>query len=394
MGDEKSEIVMASRDRERDRELLIPVADSPDLDIASKPSSSSSASSSHHSGREVLRKPLEDYRHEGWNQPLSRNQTKLQRQQTPSLPIQLPATADLPSCTECGNNGGSQYPKLQLPGTDYKPLNCQHVQDSSKSESSFQDSSHGFCVVVEFTKTFLMWGKSWIDVCQAGTVSFEGARLDNKYEAASAYVDAAHCYKKTSTTGMHRIQELLQRARDCLRQPTVYKKKYLCVSDLCLESSLANGKKNGDQHSQPITSLLVLAIEFLGNSVYALAFSTFSAAVAEFSKIVDFASSSHGSERRRKCCDNSWSVTPPAFIFVLPSNGSVLDKLKPYLESGKVRPVLDLKAQPTLPPGWAASPDGWQPRPIWAGLPAQTLEALQGQAGHKARPAKSTRGVN
>ncbi|KAB5532057.1 hypothetical protein DKX38_018727 [Salix brachista] len=43
---------MASRDRERDRELLIPVFDSPDLDIASKPSSSSSASSSHHSGRE------------------------------------------------------------------------------------------------------------------------------------------------------------------------------------------------------------------------------------------------------------------------------------------------------------------------------------------------------
>ncbi|KAB5564060.1 hypothetical protein DKX38_004114 [Salix brachista] len=40
---------MASRHRERDRELLIPVADSPDLDIASKPSSSSS----HHSGREI-----------------------------------------------------------------------------------------------------------------------------------------------------------------------------------------------------------------------------------------------------------------------------------------------------------------------------------------------------
>ncbi|KAF9677294.1 hypothetical protein SADUNF_Sadunf08G0093000 [Salix dunnii] len=82
-------------------------------------------------------------RHEGWNQSLSRNQTKLHGQQTPSLPMQLPATADLPSCTECGNTGGSQYPKLQLPGTDYKPLNCQHVQDSSNSESSFQDSSHG-----------------------------------------------------------------------------------------------------------------------------------------------------------------------------------------------------------------------------------------------------------
>ncbi|XP_061985015.1 2-methylene-furan-3-one reductase-like [Populus nigra] len=38
-------------------------------------------------------------------------------------------------------------------------------------------------------------------------------------------------------------------------------------------------------------------------------------------------------------------ITPPAFIFVLTSNGSVLDKLKPYLESGKVKPVLDPKGQ-------------------------------------------------
>lgn len=53
MGDDKSPIVMASRererDRDRDRELLIPVADSGDE--SSKPSSSSS--SSHHAGREV-----------------------------------------------------------------------------------------------------------------------------------------------------------------------------------------------------------------------------------------------------------------------------------------------------------------------------------------------------
>jgi hypothetical protein len=50
MGDEKSAIVMASR--ERDRELLIPVADSAGDDASSKPSSSSS--SSHHAGREVI----------------------------------------------------------------------------------------------------------------------------------------------------------------------------------------------------------------------------------------------------------------------------------------------------------------------------------------------------
>lgn len=50
MDDEKSAIVMASRDR--DRELLIPVADSGGDDASSKPSSSSS--SSHHAGREVI----------------------------------------------------------------------------------------------------------------------------------------------------------------------------------------------------------------------------------------------------------------------------------------------------------------------------------------------------
>ena len=37
-------------------------------------------------------------------------------------------------------------------------------------------------------------------------------------------------------------------------------------------------------------------------------------------------------------------VTPPATIFVLTSNGSILEKLKPYLESGKVKPVIDPKS--------------------------------------------------
>lgn len=36
-------------------------------------------------------------------------------------------------------------------------------------------------------------------------------------------------------------------------------------------------------------------------------------------------------------------VTPPVSIFVLTSDGSVLEKLKPYLESGKVKPVIDPK---------------------------------------------------
>ncbi|WCJ42484.1 hypothetical protein M5689_023291 [Euphorbia peplus] len=54
MGDEKSAIVMGSR--ERDRELLIPVADSVKDDASSSKPSSSSPSSSHHSGRETFYK--------------------------------------------------------------------------------------------------------------------------------------------------------------------------------------------------------------------------------------------------------------------------------------------------------------------------------------------------
>ncbi|XP_043706955.1 protein CONTINUOUS VASCULAR RING 1-like [Telopea speciosissima] len=56
MGDDKSSTVMASRDRE----LLIPVADSADEDASSKPSSSSAASS-HHSGREAFCKVVRSW---------------------------------------------------------------------------------------------------------------------------------------------------------------------------------------------------------------------------------------------------------------------------------------------------------------------------------------------
>jgi 2-methylene-furan-3-one reductase len=35
--------------------------------------------------------------------------------------------------------------------------------------------------------------------------------------------------------------------------------------------------------------------------------------------------------------------TQTAAVFVLTSNGSSLEKLKPYLESGKVRPLIDPK---------------------------------------------------
>lgn len=35
---------------------------------------------------------------------------------------------------------------------------------------------------------------------------------------------------------------------------------------------------------------------------------------------------------------------PPAIIFILSSDGAILEKLRPYLESGKVKPVLDHKS--------------------------------------------------
>lgn len=37
------------------------------------------------------------------------------------------------------------------------------------------------------------------------------------------------------------------------------------------------------------------------------------------------------------------ALTPPGFRFVVTSNGEVLKKLNPYLESGKVKPVIDPK---------------------------------------------------
>lgn len=37
------------------------------------------------------------------------------------------------------------------------------------------------------------------------------------------------------------------------------------------------------------------------------------------------------------------AVTPPGFRFVVTSNGAVLKQLNPYLESGKVKPIVDPK---------------------------------------------------
>ncbi|KAJ9708085.1 hypothetical protein PVL29_000242 [Vitis rotundifolia] len=77
---------------------------------------------------------------ESRNQPLNRSQLKPYSQLGPTLPTQLPAGADLPSCTEC-KDGESKYPKLEFPGTDYMPLNRQDGKAASSSDTSFQDSN-------------------------------------------------------------------------------------------------------------------------------------------------------------------------------------------------------------------------------------------------------------
>ncbi|KAK4763236.1 hypothetical protein SAY86_009004 [Trapa natans] len=85
---------------------------------------------------EILEKEnqSEDW-HESRNQTL-RSQPKHNSHIAPSLPRQLPAGADLPACTEC-TDGDSNYPRLEVPGTDYMPLSCQKpAENGNKSNAN------------------------------------------------------------------------------------------------------------------------------------------------------------------------------------------------------------------------------------------------------------------
>ncbi|VFQ78065.1 unnamed protein product [Cuscuta campestris] len=61
---------------------------------------------------------------DNWNQHTSWSQTK---HHAPHFPSQLPTGADLPSCTKC-NDVESHYPRLNVPGSDFKALNRQDGQ--------------------------------------------------------------------------------------------------------------------------------------------------------------------------------------------------------------------------------------------------------------------------
>uniref|UniRef100_A0A7N0UE36 phosphoenolpyruvate carboxylase n=1 Tax=Kalanchoe fedtschenkoi TaxID=63787 RepID=A0A7N0UE36_KALFE len=75
---------------------------------------------------EILEKESKEDRNESWNQQGTKCLLK-QGQHTHNLPTQLPLRADQPSCTD----GHSHYPKLELPGTEYMPLNRQAKQNAS-----------------------------------------------------------------------------------------------------------------------------------------------------------------------------------------------------------------------------------------------------------------------
>ncbi|XP_010477919.1 PREDICTED: phosphoenolpyruvate carboxylase 4-like isoform X2 [Camelina sativa] len=81
---------------------------------------------------EILEKASSQDHLESRGPNVGRSQQKGPTQQGLSLPTQLPPRADLPSCAECGE---SQYPKLEVPVTDYMPLNRQDVQGISSNGS-------------------------------------------------------------------------------------------------------------------------------------------------------------------------------------------------------------------------------------------------------------------
>ncbi|CAA2974554.1 phosphoenolpyruvate carboxylase 4 [Olea europaea subsp. europaea] len=79
-------------------------------------------------------------RHENWNGPSNQNQSKHHGQHAPPLPTQLPTGAYLPSCTEC-NDVESRYPRLDVPGTEFMPLNRQDGKAFLKAEESPNNGS-------------------------------------------------------------------------------------------------------------------------------------------------------------------------------------------------------------------------------------------------------------
>ncbi|KAL6543748.1 Phosphoenolpyruvate carboxylase 4 [Orobanche gracilis] len=81
-----------------------------------------------------------DDHYENWSQQSNWNQFKNPGTLGSPLPTQLPAGADLPSCTE-HNDVDSRYTRLDLPGSEFMPFNREGSQESLVYKESLRDFS-------------------------------------------------------------------------------------------------------------------------------------------------------------------------------------------------------------------------------------------------------------
>ncbi|VFR03485.1 unnamed protein product [Cuscuta campestris] len=118
------------------------------------------------------------------NQPSILSQTRHQGHHALPFPSQLPTGADLPSCTEC-NDVESHYPRLDVPGTDFKPFNRQDGQAISsnlstsdslrsiqKANSNGNASAAGISRVASFNSNQLLIQRKLFAESQIGRTSF------------------------------------------------------------------------------------------------------------------------------------------------------------------------------------------------------------------------------
>ncbi|KAL3636128.1 Phosphoenolpyruvate carboxylase 4 [Castilleja foliolosa] len=80
----------------------------------------------------IEREKSPEDRHESWSQQSNWGQYKSNGTHSSPLPTQLPAGADRPSCSE-HNDVNARYPLLELPGSEFMPMNREDSQESFKA---------------------------------------------------------------------------------------------------------------------------------------------------------------------------------------------------------------------------------------------------------------------
>ncbi|CAH9119612.1 unnamed protein product [Cuscuta europaea] len=118
------------------------------------------------------------------NQPSILTQSKNQGHHSLPFPSQLPTGADLPSCTEC-NDVECHYPRLDIPGSEFKPYNRQDSQSTSinlstsdslrpiqKTNSNGNAPAAGVSRVASFNSSQLLTQRKLFAESQVGRTSF------------------------------------------------------------------------------------------------------------------------------------------------------------------------------------------------------------------------------